>query len=127
MPLNLSKFESQVHLLSKTKLTLLEIATILKRPKLSIKYALARIRKKEGSISTLNRDLTGRILKLNLREKRQVNRDLERSPKKTNKRLLLENNISISIRGLQRYIKEKGYSISVATKKPYVDAKNTKL
>jgi len=35
--------------------------------------------------------------------------------------------LAISNRGLQRFIKEEGYYINVASKKPYINAKNAKL
>ena len=100
------------------------ISTILKRNPESIRNALKRIKRKLSNPPLISRINKGRITKLNPRTKRQLNRDLTRSPKKTNKRLLLENNVPISIRGLQRFIKEEGYNINVSNKKPLVNKKN---
>ena len=127
MPPNLSKFESQVYLFYQAKTPTSTIATTLKKDIKSIKNTIQRIKKKLSNPSTVSRVIDGRITKLKPREKRQLNRDLERSPKKTNKRLLLENPISISLRGLQRFIKEEGYTISVANKKPIINRKNALL
>ena len=38
-----------------------------------------------------------------------------------NKRLILENNISLSKRSLQRFLKSEKYSINVARKKPFLN------
>ena len=92
----------------------------------TIYNSITRI-KKNSYLNSPNRVKTGRIPKLNLREKRQINRDLLLSPKKSNKRLLFENTLGVSTRSLQRFLKEEGYSINIATKKPYITLKNAKL
>ena len=86
---NLSKFESSVNLLYTSNTPLSTISTILNKDYKSIINALNRIRKKLSNPPSIKRVDRGRISKLNLRAKRQLNRDLEKSPKKTNKRLLL--------------------------------------
>ena len=123
MSLNLSKFKSKVNLLYKANTPLSTISTILKKDYKSIKNAINRINKKISNTPTISRVKDRRITKLNSRAKRQLNRDLERSPKKTNKRLIFENNITISIRSLQRFIKEEGYTINIANKKPLINRK----
>ena len=100
MATEFSKFESQVNLLYTSNTPLSTISTILNKDYKSIKNALNRIRKKLSNPPSIKRVNKGRITKLSPRTKRQLNRDLERSPKKINKRLLLENNLAISIRGL---------------------------
>src|SRR3982751_2454561 len=118
---NLSKFETQIYLLYLAKTPLSTITTLLKKDYKSIKNGLNRIRKKITNPPSIKNKDRGRISKINQRNKRQLNRDLIKRPKKTNKRLLLENNLSISIRGLQRFLKEEGYSINVANKKPLIN------
>src|SRR5205814_5435825 len=96
---------------------------VLKKDYRSIINAINRINKKISKTPTISRVKDGRITKLNSRAKRQLNRDLERSLKKTNKRLLFENNIKVSLRSLQRFIKEEGYTINIANKKPLINKK----
>ena len=127
MATNLSKFEENIYLLYSNNIPLSTITTTLKKDYKSIKNALNRIRKKLSNPPPITRVIGGRINKLSFRTKRQLNRDLEKSPKKTNKRLLLENNISISIRGLQRFLKEEGYSINIANKKPVINKAKAKI
>jgi len=127
MQQNLSKFEEQVNLLLQAKTLPKVIATTLKKPLKSIYNSIARIKKKNNISYNPNRVKAGRVSKLSPREKRVINRDLLLSPKKTNKRILFENDLAISNRGLQRFIKEEGYYINVASKKPYINAKNAKL
>ena len=118
MQQNLSKFEEQVNLLLQAKTIPKVIATTLKKPLKSIYNSIARIKKKNNISYNPNRVKAGRVSKLSPREKRVINRDLLLSPKKTNKRILFENDLAISNRGLQRFIKEEGY---------YINAKNAKL
>ena len=123
MSLNLSKFESKVNLLYKANTPLSTISKVLKKDYRSIINAINRINKKISKTPTISRVKDGRITKLNSRAKRQLNRDLERSLKKTNKRLLFKNNIKVSLRSLQRFIKEEGYTINIANKKPLINKK----
>ena len=127
MALNLSELEKNVELLLKVNTPPNIIATTLKKPPKSIYNTITRIKKKKSYLNNPKGVKTGRISKLNPREKRVINRDLLLSPKKTNKRILFENSIDISTRGLQRFLRAEGYSINVATKKPFVDAKNAKI
>lgn len=115
-----SIFENQVSLLLEAKTSISTISTTLKKPIRSIYNAISRIKKKkeEGSLKRVSR---GRIEKLSSREKRILNRDLTRSPKKVNKRLLIENYLSVSNRTLQRFLKEEEYSIKKSSKKPYLN------
>ena len=71
--------------------------TTLNKYKPTIYNTIYRIKKKKEELE-LKRASRGRIEKLLTRERRIVNRDLTRSPKKVNKRLLIENNLSISKR-----------------------------
>ena len=127
MSSNLSKFKSKVHLLYSANISLSTITTVLNKDYKSIKNALNWIRTKHSNPLFISRVIEGRITKLNLREKRVINRDLLLSPKRINKRILFENSLETSTRGLQRFLKERGYSINVATKKPYIDVKNAKI
>ena len=123
----LSDLELKVNLLLEANTSISTISTILKKPRESIYNTIKRInRKKQANNSILNRVKKGRIDKLSPREKRAINRDLTRSPKKENKRLLFENNLEISKRTLQRFLKEEDYSINVATKKQILNAKKAK-
>ena len=124
---NLSELEKNVELLLKAKNPLKLIATTLKKPLTSIYNTIFRIKRKKCYLSNPKGVKAGRISKLNPREKRVINWDLLLSLKKTNKRILFENIIEISTRGLQQFLKAEGYSINVATKKPYIDAKNAKI
>ena len=69
MPPNLSKFESQVHLLYQAKVPPKTIATTLKTNRDSIYNTRKRIKKKLSNLPTISRVIDGRITKLNLREK----------------------------------------------------------
>ena len=120
MTSNLSNLEKQVDYLLQAKTSPSTIATILKKPPKSIYNTISRIKKKKSYSYNLKRVKTGRISKLNSREKRVINRDLLLGPKKTNKRILFKNDLEISTRSLQRFLKEEGYYINVATKKPYI-------
>jgi len=100
MQQNLSKFEEKVNLLLQAKTTPKVIATTLKKPIASIYNAISRVKRKKRYIYSPSRVRTGRVSKLSLREKRVINRDLLLSPKKTNKRILFNNDLAISTRGL---------------------------
>src|SRR5205085_8577281 len=56
-----------------------------------------------------------------------IKRDIIRSPKKINKRLLVENNLGFTKRSLQRVLKEEGATTNIAAKKPLILAKSAKL
>jgi len=127
MASNFSIFEEKVYLLLKAKTAPKVIASILKKPIISIYNTISRVKKKNNSIYNPNRVKAGRIKKLNPRDKRAINRAILLSPKKTNKRIIFENSLEISTRGLQRFLKEEGYYINIASKKPYINAKNAKI
>jgi len=120
MALNLLKFKSNVHLLLKAHILPNKIATILKKDKESIYNAIKRIKRKK----TIKEDSTikkrGRESKITKRVKRVIKRDILRSPKKINKRLIIENNLGISKRSLQYIFKEEGVTTNIATKKPII-------
>ena len=127
MAQKLSDFENSIYLLLQANTPITTISNTLKKPYKSIINAASRIKKKKALLGLEKRGKKGAISKLQLREKRALKRDITRSPKKTNNRLLLENNLSISKRTLQRFLKEEGYTINIATKKPYINALNAKL
>jgi len=93
------------------------ISTILNKPSRSISYALQHIKRKNNTSTTLLKHKKGRPSKISKRATRVVNRDLTRSPKKTNRRILEENNLGFSTRSLQHLLKVQGYSTSTAKKK----------
>ena len=127
MALNLLKFESNVHLLLKAHILPNKIATILKKDKESIYNAIKRIKRKK----TIKEDSTikkrGRESKITKRVKRVIKRDILRSPKKINKRLIIENNLGISKRSLQYIFKEEGVTTNIATKTPIISKQSAKL
>ena len=123
MELKFSNFEEKIsNFLEENKL-ISTISNILNKPTKSIYNAIQRIKTKENTILTIKKVKTGRISKISPRTKRAINRDLTRSPKKENKRLLIENNLSLSKRTLQRFLKKENYSINTTFKKPYLNKK----
>jgi transposase len=120
-----SKLESKVNLLLQANTPISTIATILEKSSKSIYNALNRIKKKKQEDSNIERVRKGRVEKITPREKRIINRDLIISPKKENKRLLLENNLGVTKRSLQRLLRDEYYSSNVATKKPLLNKKKT--
>ena len=124
---NLSKFESDVSLLLRANTLPKEIATILNKSIGSIYNIIKRVKTKRGIKENIKGDKKSRENKITKREKRVIKRDIIRSPKKINKRLIVENNLGVSIRSLQRVLKEEGASTNIATKKPLVLAKSAKL
>ena len=68
----------------------------------------------------------GRISKVSSRAKRAINRDITRSPKKTNWRILEENNLDISSRSLRRVLRAEGWTVNTCSKKSILNAKNAK-
>jgi hypothetical protein len=100
MPLYLTKFESKVKLLLEAKTLPNTIATILRRDIKSIYNTISRIKKKKGLIGEVNSKKRGRQNKITTREKRVIKRDIIRSPKKINKRLIIENNLGFTKRSL---------------------------
>ena len=100
MSRNLLKFKKEVYTLSLQNKSTSTISTILEKPYKSIYNTLQRIKKKKDTIIPLSTPKLGRPTKVSKRTTRVVNRDLERSPKKTNKRILEENNLDFSTRSL---------------------------
>jgi len=122
-----SNLESKVNLLLEANTSINIISTSLKKLLSSIYNTIKRIKiKKEDKNFIINKVKKGRIEKLKPREKRLLNRDLTRSPKKENKRLLFKNNLDISKRTLQRFLKEEDYSINISIKKRLLNAKKAK-
>jgi hypothetical protein len=126
MALKFSKLESEVYLLLKAKTPISTIISTLEKSRKTIENTIQRINKKEKEDYNIERVKVGRVTKTSTREKRVINRDLTRSPKKENKRLLVENNLKISTRTLQRVLKEEAYSTHVATKKPIINRDSAK-
>jgi hypothetical protein len=100
MALKFLKLKSKVKLLLKAKTSISIISTTLNKSKKSIYNTIQRIKNKEKDNSIIKRVKLGRISKITLRDKRVINRDLIRSPKKENKKLLLENSLPIKKRAL---------------------------
>ena len=123
----LSKFEKQVYTLSLQQHSTSAISTILEKSSRSITDALQRIKKKKNTSTTLSKPKLGRPSKISKRATRVVNRDLERSPKKTNRRILEENNLDFSTRSLQRLLRSEKYSISTAKKKQLLNQEKALL
>jgi transposase len=117
MSSKLSLLENQVNSLLEENNSISTISTILLKPSKSIYNTIQRIKKKKSNSLLLETPKTPRVSKITKRVKRVINRDLTRSPKKTNKRLLYENNLNITTRSLQRVLKEEEYSINTAKKK----------
>src|SRR5437763_5374827 len=69
----------------------------------------------------------GRPRKISKRKKRVIKRDILRSLKKINKRLIIENNLGITKRSLQYFFKKEGATTNVASKKSLILAKSAKL
>ncbi len=124
MVLNLSKFESNVKLLLEANNKPNKIAILLKKDIKSIYNTINRISKKKEVRKEVKNIRNTRITK---REKRVIKRDIIRSHKKINKRLIVENNLGFTKRSLQRVLKEVGATTNIATKKPLIKAKLAKL
>ena len=120
MAAKLSNFINQVSFLLEANTSISTISTILNKPNRSISNTIYRIKKKNEEFN-LKRASKGRIEKLSPREKRVLNRDLTRSPKKVNKRLLIENDLPINKRTLQRFLKKEEYTLKKSSKKPYLN------
>ena len=97
---NLLKFESKVQLLLEANNAPNKIATILKRDLDAIYNAIKRIKKKNIKIVEEKKSYKERPRKISKREKRVIKRDILRSLKKINKRLIIENNLGITRRSL---------------------------
>ena len=124
---NLSKFESEVQLLLEANTLPSSIATILKRDINSIYNTIKRIKRKNNKKEGEEKSYKGRLTKISKRVKRVIKRDIIRSPKKINKRLIVENNLGFTKRSLQRVLKEEGVTTNITTKKPLILVKLAKL
>ena len=80
----LLKFKLQVYTLSLFQYFISANSNILNKPCTSILYALQRIKRKDNTSTTLFKPKKGCPSKISKRATRVVNRDLTRSPKKTN-------------------------------------------
>jgi len=99
MAIQFSKLESKINLLLEANTSISTISSTLEKPLSSIYNTISRIKKKKKlKDPILNRVKRGRVKKITPRAKRVINRDLTRSPKKENKRLLLENNLGVTKR-----------------------------
>ena len=97
MAIQFSKLELKINLLLEANTSISTISSTLKKPLSSIYNTISRIKKKKKlKDPILNRVKRGRVKKITSRAKRVINRDLTRSPKKENKRLLLENNLGVT-------------------------------
>ena len=121
-----SKYESQVSLLLKANIPITTIATTLNKTELSVRNAKIRIQRKKQKHPLLKRVKAGRISKLTKREERVINRDLIKNPKDTNNSLLVENNLQISKRSLQRFLRKENYSVNIACKKAILNKEKAK-
>ena len=124
---NLLKFKSEVQLLLEANNAPNKIATILKRDLDAIYNAIKRIKRKNIKTVEEKKSYKGRPRKISKREKRVIKRNILRSPKKINKRLIIENNLGITKRSLQYFFKEEGATTNIASKKPIILAKSSKL
>ena len=119
-----SKLEEKVEELYTNNISISTILTILKKPKSSIYTAIRRIKDKKKNFNknslNLNKTKSGPIKKVQNREKRVINRELAKFPKIENKELLLLNDLNISKRTLQRFLKEENYYYNTSFKKPYL-------
>lgn len=117
------KLKNNVQLLLETNTSIKNISIILKKTPRSITNTIQRIKQKKEKNLNIKKIKKGRIEKLSSREKRAINRDLTKSPKKVNSRILLENNLNVSKRMLQRFLKKEGYTSKVSTKKALLNKK----
>ena len=123
MSTKLSTFEKDINTLYLQNKSISSISTTLEKSSRSITNTLYRIKQKnKASLPTLQPKL-GRPIKITKRIKTIINRDLIRSPKKTNKRILEENSLDLSTRSLQRLLREENYSINTSKKKPLLNGK----
>ena len=126
MSLKLLKFEEKVSTLLLENYSITSISTILDKPSKSIYNTISRIKRKNNIPLPTISPKVGPSFKITKRTKRAINRDLTRSPKKTNKRILEENSLDLSTRSLQRLLREENYSINTSKKKQLLNAKKAK-
>ena len=97
---NLLKVESKVQLLLEANNAPNKIATILKRDLEAMYNAIKRTKRKNIKKVEEKKSYKGRPRKISKSEKRVIKRDILRSLKKINKRLIIENNLGITKRSL---------------------------
>ena len=112
-----SKFESQIKAFLDANTPIKNIINYYNISSKSIYNAIYGIKSKLKDINKQERASQGRVSKVSNRTKRVINRDITRSPRKTKKRLLRENNLNISIRTLQRVLKDEEWVINICSKK----------
>ena len=117
-----SELETEISRLLNAKIAPKNIIITLNKSPKTIYDAIYRIKKKKKLKIQLERASKGRVSKTSTRAKRAINRDLTRSPKKQNKRLLVKNSLDISTRSLQRLLKDEGYSCNIVKKKSILNA-----
>jgi hypothetical protein len=118
----LSKFEAEVDRLINANIAIKNISIYFQKPLRSIYDAIYRINKKKKNITKQERASRGRVLKLSTRTRRAINRDITKSPKKTNSRLIRENNLEVSTRTLQRVLRVEGWTVNICSKKSTLNA-----
>jgi len=124
MAIQFLKLESKINLLLEANTSISTISSTLEKPLSSIYNTILYIKKKKKlKDPILNRVKRGRVKKITPRAKKVINRDLTRSPKKENKRLLLKNNLGVTKRILQTLLKEKGYLVNISKKKRLLNEK----
>ena len=112
-----SKFETQIKAFLDANTPIKNIINYYKKNPRSIYNAIYRVRKKIKDISQQERASSGRYPKLSSRDLRAINRDITKGSRKIKKRLIRENNLNISIRTLQRALKDQGWVINISKKK----------
>ena len=126
MSLKFSKFKEKVSTLLLEDYSITSISTILEKSSKSIYNTISRIKRKNNTpLPTISSKL-GYSFKITKRTKRAINRDLTRSPKKTNKRIIEDNSLDLSTRSLQRLLREENYSINTSKKKQLLNATKAK-
>jgi len=123
MSLKFSKFKEKVSTLLLEDYSITSISTILEKSSKSIYNTISRIKRKNNTpLPTISSKL-GYSFKITKRTKRAINRDLTRSPKEINKRIIEDNSLDLSTRSLQRLLREENYSINTPKKKQLLNAK----
>ena len=121
-----SKFETQIKAFLDANTPIINIINYFKKNPRSIYNAIYRVKKKIKNISQQERASSGRYPKLSSRDIRAINRDITRSPRKTKKRILQENNLKVSISTIKRVLKDQGWVINISKKKQILDKEKAK-
>ena len=100
MSLKLLKYKQEVLSLLLEHYSITFIGTTLDRPSSSISNTIKRIKRKNYTpLPTISSKL-GSFFKITKRTKRAINRDLTRSSKEINKRIIEDNSLDLSTRSL---------------------------